>query len=78
VVAVLVILLMLVPGTDISLVWPAEYVILLAWFALGALIYAIVPKERDEQALRALLGDQYEEIDAESSEFETGVSDRTT
>ena len=42
--AVLVKLLILVPGTDISLVLPAEYVILLAWFALGALIYAIAPK----------------------------------
>jgi APA family basic amino acid/polyamine antiporter len=77
-VAVLVIVLMWVSGTDIFLVWPAEYVILLAWFALGALIYAIAPKERDEQALRALLGDQYEEIVAESSEFETGASDRTS
>jgi hypothetical protein len=36
------------------------------------------PKEREEQPLRALLGDQYEEIVAESSEFETGASDRTT
>jgi basic amino acid/polyamine antiporter, APA family len=48
VVAVLFIVLTLVPGTDISLVWPSEYVILLAWFALGALIYAIAPKEQDE------------------------------
>jgi basic amino acid/polyamine antiporter, APA family len=77
VVAVLITLLMLVPGTDISLVWPAEYVILLAWFALGAHLRE-PPKERDEQALRALLGDQCEEIVAESSEFETGASDWRT
>ena len=38
----------------------------------------IAPKERGEQALRALLGDQYEEIIAESSEFEIGASDRRT
>jgi APA family basic amino acid/polyamine antiporter len=67
VVAVLVILLTLIPGTDISLVWPSEYVILLAWFALGAVIYAIAPKEQDEQALEALLGDQYAKLGAEST-----------
>ena len=67
VVAVLVILLTLVPGTDISLVWPSEYIILLAWFVLGAIIYAFAPKERDERALEALLGDQYAELGAESA-----------
>ncbi|MEJ7816179.1 MAG: hypothetical protein WKF53_13485, partial [Rubrobacter sp.] len=72
VVAVLVILLTLVPGTDISLVWPSEYVILLAWFALGAIIYAIAPKERDERALEALLGDQYAELGAEREETPAG------
>ena len=64
-VAVLFIVLTLVPGTDISLVWPSEYVILLAGFALGALIYAIAPKEQDERALEALLGDQYAKLGAE-------------
>ena len=72
VVAVLVILLTLVPGTDISLVWPSEYVILLVWFALGALIYAIAPKEPDEQALGALLGDQHQKIQAQRDETATG------
>jgi APA family basic amino acid/polyamine antiporter len=76
VVAVLVILLTLVPGTGISLVWPAEYVILLAWVLLGALIYAIAPKERDEQALRALLGDQYEKIGTEPAGVDTTATDR--
>lgn len=76
VVAVLVILLTLVPGTDISLVWPAEYIILLVWVALGALIYAIAPKERDEQALRALLGDQYGNIGEEPGKAETAASSR--
>jgi len=41
-------------------VWPAEYIILLVRVVRGAVIYAIAPTERDEQALRALLGDQYE------------------
>ena len=72
VVVVLVILLTLVPGTDISLVWPSEYVILIVWFALGAIIYAIAPKERDEQALEALLGDQYAELRAEREEATSG------
>jgi hypothetical protein len=76
VVAVLVILLTLVPGTDISLVWPSEYVILIVWFALGAIIYAIAPKERDEQALEALLGDQYAELGAEREEATSGEPSR--
>jgi basic amino acid/polyamine antiporter, APA family len=76
VMAALVILLSLVPGTDISLVWPAEYVILVIWFVLGAVIYAIAPKEEDEQALRALLGDQYGKLGSEPGETETATSDR--
>lgn len=40
--------------------WPSEYIILLVWVVRGAVIYVSAPKERDEQALRALLGDQYE------------------
>jgi APA family basic amino acid/polyamine antiporter len=76
VVAVLVILLTLVPGTDISLVWPSEYVILIVWFALGAVIYAVAPKERDEQALEALLGDQYAELGAEREEATSGEPSR--
>jgi basic amino acid/polyamine antiporter, APA family len=70
-VAVLVILLTLVPGTDISLVWPAEYIILVVWILLGAVIYAMAPKEEDEQALSTLLGDQYEKIEAEPSGVDT-------
>jgi APA family basic amino acid/polyamine antiporter len=76
VVAVLLILLSLVPGTDISLVWPSEYVILVVWFVLSAVIYAIAPKEEDEQALRTLLGDQYGKLSAEPGETETATSDR--
>jgi hypothetical protein len=43
---------------------------------LGALIYAIAPKERDEQALRALLGDQYGKLGAEPGEAETTTTGR--
>jgi Amino acid permease len=56
VVAVLVILLTLVPGTDISLAWPSEYVILLAWFALGTVIYAIAPQGARRTRSRGLGG----------------------
>ena len=59
-----------------TLVWPAEYVILVIWLVLGAVIYAIAPKEEDEQALRALLGDQYGKLGAEPGETETATSDR--
>jgi len=39
--AVAVIVMVLVPGTPIALVWPAEYLILLAWLVLGVVIYAM-------------------------------------
>lgn len=77
VVAVLVILLTLVPGTDISLVWPHEYAILLAWVALGAAIYAVAPREDDESALRTLLGDQYEKLGPGSANAERTAADRS-
>jgi hypothetical protein len=42
---------------------------------LGAVIYAIAPKEPDERALEALLGDQYAEVATEREE--SGAGDRT-
>jgi hypothetical protein len=46
------------------------------WLVLGAVIYAIAPKEEDGQALSTLLGDQYEKIEAEPGEAETTTTDR--
>lgn len=31
------------PGTDLCLIWPQEYLILLAWVALGTLMYWLSP-----------------------------------
>lgn len=61
VLAALVIVFALVPATDLSLVWPYEYAILVAWFALGAILYASTRRRSDDnQALRSLLGDYYD------------------
>lgn len=58
--AVLVIAFALWPGTDLSLAWPQEYLILLAWAVLGLVLYAATRGADDDQALRELLGDYYE------------------
>lgn len=55
--AVLVVAYALWPGTDLSLIWPQEYLILLAWVALGALMYWLSPSTDDETSLRVLLGE---------------------
>jgi amino acid transporter len=55
--AVAVVAYALWPGTDLSLVWPQEYLILLAWVALGAVMYRLSPPTDDETALRGLLGE---------------------
>ena len=60
--ALLVILATLVPGTDMSLAWPYEYAILAAWVVLGVVIYALAPKDDENQALKTLLGDQYDKL----------------
>ena len=61
--ALLVILATLAPGTDMSLVWPYEYAILLVWVVLGIVIYALAPKDSEDQALKTLLGDQYDKLE---------------
>ena len=44
------------PGTGLSLRWPQEYLILIAWAALGAVIYRLAPKPADADIRAALLG----------------------
>lgn len=59
--AVLIILGTLLPGTSMSLVWPYEYLILLAWAVLGVVIYLLSRRQHNEsEALRELLGPQYD------------------
>lgn len=59
IVAVLVICYALWPGTDLSILWPQEYLILAAWLCLGLLLYVASPRIDEEQARRVLLGDHY-------------------
>lgn len=55
--AALVIVLALYPDTAISLVWPAEYIILALWFGLGLVLYLTAGKMDEKEALEDLLGD---------------------
>lgn len=51
-----------VPGTDLSIVWPHEYAILVAWLVLGAVTYMATRGESEENALRSLAGEHYEKL----------------
>ncbi len=75
--ALLVILATLAPGTDMSLVWPYEYAILLVWVVLGVVIYAIAPKDDENQALKTLLGDQYDKLERDSEGEQSEVEEKS-
>jgi amino acid transporter len=55
--AVAIIVATLLPGTALSLAWPAEYLILAAWGLLGVVVYRLAPRARNQQdEAAALLG----------------------
>lgn len=49
--AVLVIAFAVFPGTELSLVWPQEYLLLAAWAVLGLVLYVVTGRPRDEEAV---------------------------
>ncbi len=75
--ALLVILATLAPGTDMSLVWPYEYAILLVWIVLGGVIYALAPKDSEDRALRTLLGEQYDKLDRDATDEPSEVGEKS-
>lgn len=57
-----------IPGVDMTLVWPEEYVILGAWVLLGVILYAATPRPRDpEQAFHEMVGPLAETMEAARS-----------
>lgn len=61
--AVLVILFALFPGSSKSLIWPAEYIILVLWFALGFALSLRAPNIDEKTALADLLGEHVARLD---------------
>ncbi len=61
-VAIIIAVATLIPGTPLSLEWPYEYIILGVWAVVGILLYAKAPRVIEEEALRNLLGRYYEAI----------------
>lgn len=55
--AALTIALAVWPGTSMSLVWPLEYLVLLAWAAVGLIFYMMSKPIEHEDALSELLGE---------------------
>lgn len=46
-----------IPGISMTLVWPAEYILLGAWTLVGIILYVVTPVPRDrEGAFREMLG----------------------
>ena len=61
--AVGIVVAALVPTSPLALLWPYEYLILVAWIALGILMYKLSPKRlTKEESLKALLGKYYHEL----------------
>ena len=59
----LILILSLLPGNELSLIWPYEYGVLMAWLILGLIIYKSTPKHKSrDEALKDLLGNYYEKI----------------
>lgn len=62
--AVGIILMTLIPGTSMSLV-SAEYIILIVWIVIGAVLYLLFTRNNklsNEEALQSMLGENYNEI----------------
>ncbi len=49
----------LIPHSPLSLEWPAEYIMLIAWCLAGFALYSLAPKVNEEENLKALLGKFY-------------------
>jgi len=67
IIGLIVVITPLIPGTDVSLVWPYEYLLLIAWVLLGIAIYFIYVRKRIkeigvETIGRGLLGEYYDKI----------------
>lgn len=60
--AALTIILALWPGTSMSLVWPLEYLVLIAWVAIGTVFYFLSKPIDREVALEQLLGEHKETL----------------
>ena len=69
----IVLVLPLIPGTEVSLVWPYEDVLLIVWVLLGIGIYYVYVRKRIkelgiEKIGRGLLGEYYDEIFGKKNE----------
>jgi len=67
IIGLIVVVVPLIPGTDVSLVWPYEYLLLIAWVLLGIAIYFAYVRKRIreigvEKIGRGLLGEYYDKI----------------
>ncbi|HBT48612.1 MAG: Amino acid transporter [Caldanaerobacter subterraneus] len=62
IVAIIIAIATLIPGTPLSLAWPYEYIVLGVWAIVGVILYAKAPKGNEEEALKNLLGEYYEAI----------------
>ena len=58
----------LIPASPLALLWPYEYLILVAWIGLGVLMYKLSPKRLTKQeSLQALLGEYYNDLELKNN-----------
>ena len=67
-IAIAVAIAVLIPNTPLSLVWPAEYIILAVWIIAGFVLYLFRPKVDDQNNLKALLGDSYSLVQTDGTD----------
>ena len=60
----MVIVMALWPGTNLSLQWPGEYIILAVWLGLGLVLLALAKPMDEDAALTELLGEYKAELNA--------------
>jgi len=58
----------LIPNTDLSLVWPEEYIILAVWVIAGIVLFMLKPKSDPEANLKELLGQFYHLVRPDAAE----------
>ncbi|HIY24644.1 MAG TPA: APC family permease [Candidatus Brachybacterium merdigallinarum] len=72
--AVLVIVMALIPGTDMSLIWPGEYIVLVAWFVLGGILLLTSGRMGRDEALTELLGPYKAQLDQSLGSVPAGAT----
>ncbi|MGB6245788.1 MULTISPECIES: APC family permease [Gordonia] len=69
----------LTPGSSMQLLWPAEYIMILATWGLGAIFWFAAPrKQTAEESLQGLLGEHYAQLQEPTQSSTSSATPATT